>query len=62
LGAYFRTLIGLIDVYFIFQIVLLFLGSIPLSGLAKTKAWVATGISVFILMLLQAIRGWSHPC
>lgn len=57
LGAYFRTLIGLIDVYFIFQIVLLFLGSIPLSGLAKTKAWVATGISVFILMLLQAIPG-----
>ncbi len=57
IAAYFRSLIGLIDVYFIFQIILLFLGAKPLSGLTKTKAWVATGISVFILMLLQAIPG-----
>jgi len=57
LAAYLRSFIGLIDVYLIFQIVLLFIGSIPLSGLAKTKAWLATGISVFMLMLLQAIPG-----
>ncbi len=56
-AAYFGAIIGLIDIYFIFQIVLLFLGSVPVSGIAKTKAWIATGISVFILLLLQAIPG-----
>lgn len=57
LAAFFGAFIGLIDIYFIFQVVLLFLGAVPLSGIAKTKAWIATGIAVFILMLLQAVPG-----
>ncbi len=57
-AAFFGALLGLIDIFFVWQVVLLFLGSIPLSGLAKSKAWTATGISVFILMLLQSIPGF----
>ncbi len=56
-AAFFSALMGLIDIYFIWQIVLLFIGVLPLSGLAKSKAWMATAISVVILMLLQAVPG-----
>lgn len=56
--AYLGALLGLIDIYFIFQIVLLFIAAVPLSGIKKTKAWTATGISIFILILIQALPGW----
>jgi hypothetical protein len=56
--AYAASFLSLIDIYFIFQIVLLVLGSIPLSGIAKTKSWIGVGISVFLLMLIQAVPGW----
>ena len=53
--AYAGGLIGLIDIYFIFQIILLFIGVIPLSGLTKAKAWTATTITLVILVLLLAL-------
>jgi len=55
MAAYFRGLLGYIDIYFIFQIVLLLLGSVPLSGLTRSKAWMATAISILILLLLVGI-------
>ena len=58
LTAYFGAFIGLIDIYFAFQVFLLFIGSIPLSGLSKTKALTATAIAVVVLMLLQALPGF----
>lgn len=56
-GPYFRSLLGFIDIYFIFQVVLLILGAMQLSSLSRTKAVVATLISVFILLFLAAIPG-----
>lgn len=56
-GAYFRSMLGFIDVYFIFQVVLLVLGAIQLSGLTRTKAIVATLVSVAILLFLASIPG-----
>lgn len=57
-AAFIGAFLGLIDIYFLWQIILLFLGSIPLSGLTKSKAWTATAISVFILLLLMSIPGF----
>lgn len=56
-GAYFRSMLGFIDIYFILQVVLLLLGAAPLSALSRTKARVATVISVILLLLLLAIPG-----
>lgn len=56
-GAYFRSLLGFIDIYFIFQVILLMLGAVKLSGLTRTKAVVATLVSVIILLFLAAIPG-----
>lgn len=56
-SAYFRSLLGFIDVYFIFQVILLILGAVQLSGLTRTKAVVATLVSVLILLFLSAIPG-----
>jgi hypothetical protein len=56
-GAYLRSLLAFIDIYFIFQVFLLIFGAIQLSGLTRTKAVVATLISVLILLFLSAIPG-----
>ena len=58
LAVYFGAFLALIDIYFIFQVVLLFIGVIPLSGLTKTKAWIATAITLVIVMLLMALPGF----
>lgn len=56
-SAYFRSLLGFIDIYFILQVILLILGAVQLSGLTRTKAVAATLISLFILLFLSAIPG-----
>lgn len=55
ISAYLRGILGSLDIYFIFQVVLLLIGVIPLSGLSRTKAWVATAISIVILLLLLGV-------
>ena len=57
-NAYFRSLLGFIDIYFVFQVVLLLIGTVKLSGITRTKTAIATLISVVILLLLEAIPGW----
>ena len=57
-AAFFAALLGLIDLYFIWQIVLLLIGVRPLSSLKRSKAWMATAVSLLILMLLQAVPGF----
>lgn len=60
-SAFVASLLGLIDIYFIWQIILVFIGVIPLSGLTRSKAWTATAISLLVLILLQAVPGFlSH--
>ena len=56
-AAFMAALLGLIDIYFIWQIILLLIGVVPLSGLLKSKAWSATAVSLLILILLQAVPG-----
>lgn len=59
--AFAAALLGLIDLYFIWQIILLLLGVGPLSSLKRSKAWPATAVSLLILMLLLSIPGFlSH--
>jgi hypothetical protein len=59
--SYLGQLLGFVDIYFIFQVILLLLGVIPLSGLSRGKAWTATAVSLLILVLLQAVPGFlSH--
>lgn len=56
--AFAAALLGLIDLYFIWQIILLLVGVRPLSGLKRSKAWMATAVSLLILVLLQAVPGF----
>jgi len=60
-GAFAGSLLALIDIFFIWQIVLLLVGVTPLAGLTRSKAWSATLVSLLILVLLQALPGvMSH--
>lgn len=56
-SAYIRSVLGYIDIYFIFQIVLLLIGSAALSGLSRSKAWITTAVSLVIVLLLMGIPG-----
>jgi hypothetical protein len=61
LTAFAAALLGLIDIYFIWQIILLLIGVSPLSSLKLSKAWGATAVSLIILMLLMSLPGFlSH--
>jgi hypothetical protein len=57
-AAFAAALLALIDIYFIWQIILLLVGVRPLSGLKRSSAWMATAISLVILMLLQSVPGF----
>lgn len=52
------ALLTFVDIYLIWQIVLLLIGVTPLSGLTRAKAWSAAMISVLILLLLSALPGF----
>ncbi len=57
-AAFAAALLGLLDLYFVWQIILLLLGVTPLSGLEKKKAWSAAAVALFLLVLLQAVPGF----
>jgi hypothetical protein len=42
IGGIFSHMLGYIDIYFIFQVVLLIIGAIQLSGLTKVKTVLVT--------------------
>lgn len=54
-AGYLAGILGQVDIYFIWMIVLLLLGIIPLSGLMKTKSWAVTAITLLIMVLLMAV-------
>ncbi len=58
LMAYLAAFLGLIDIFFIWQIVLLIMGARDYSGLASRKALGATLISLFIFMIIFALPGF----
>jgi hypothetical protein len=56
-AAFLSSVLGQIDIFFIWQIVLLLIGVLTLSGLVKSKAWSATAVTLLILILLLAVPG-----
>jgi hypothetical protein len=57
-AAYLAALLGLIDIFFIWEILLLIMGTRDYSGLARKKALSATLISLFIFMIIFALPGF----
>ena len=57
LKAYLRSILEFVDIYFIIQVILLFMGSISLTGLVKSKAWLAVLIALVIVMLIRGLPG-----
>ena len=57
-SAFIRTLLGFVDIYWIGQVVLLMIGVLPLTGLARGKAWTAVLVSAVLLLILQSVPGY----
>ncbi|MFZ3070136.1 MAG: YIP1 family protein [Anaerolineaceae bacterium] len=57
-NIYLKGILSAIDIYYVFHIILMLIGAVPLSGLSKSKATTATLIAVLIMLLLQALPGW----
>ncbi len=56
--AFLGAILALVDIYLIWQIILLLVGVVPMSRLAKGKAWVLTLVAVAILLSLAALPGF----
>lgn len=50
-----RAVLAQIDLYLIWQVVLLLVGVLPLTGLARAKAWTSVLVSVLIVLALAAL-------
>ena len=53
--AFLAGLLGQIDVFFIWELCLLFYGVLLLSKLSKVKAWGAAAVTVLLVMVLAAV-------
>jgi hypothetical protein len=58
ISSFISVLLGFLDIYLIWQIVLIGLGAIKISGLTAGKAWLATIIAVIIFLVIKAIPGF----
>ena len=56
--AFLRILLGFVDIYWIWQVVLLMIGVLPLTGLTRGKAWTAVLTSVILLLIIQSVPGY----
>ena len=54
-APFWSAVLKLVDIYLIWQFVLLLVGVLPLSGLSRRKAWVATLIAFLIVLTLRAL-------
>lgn len=57
-SAFLRILLTFVDIYLIWQLVLLMIGSLPLTGLSRGKAWPAVMITVILMLVLQTVPGY----
>lgn len=55
LAALAGGLLALVDLYLLWQVALLLIGVVPMSGLGRGKAWGITLAAVLVVMLLQAL-------
>ena len=53
-----KSMLAFIDLYFIWQLVLIGIGSIKISGLKASKAWLATLIAGLIFLILKSLPGF----
>lgn len=53
--SFLRPVLAQIDLYLIWQIILLLVGIIPLTGLTRSKAWTAVLVSAVIIVALKAL-------
>ena len=56
--AFIRILLTFVDIYLIWQVILLMIGSLPLTGLSRGKAWTAVLVTVLLMLVLQAVPGY----
>jgi hypothetical protein len=54
-AAFLAGILSQVDIFFIWQIILILIGVVPLSGLTRTKSWTATAITLLIMVLLMAL-------
>ncbi|HSM24576.1 MAG TPA: Yip1 family protein [Anaerolineaceae bacterium] len=57
-GSFLTVFLSFIDLYLIWQIVLIGLGAKRISGLKSSKSWIATMIAVIIFLVLKSIPGF----
>jgi len=57
-NSFLAALLAFMDIYLIWQIVLIGLGAMKISGLKAGKAWLATMIAVILFMVLKALPGF----
>lgn len=57
-GAFLAPLLARVDIYLIWQIVLLMIGVLPLTGLKRGKAWTVVIIAVILVVILLAVPGF----
>lgn len=57
LPAYLSSLLSFVDIYLIWQFILIGIGARKISGLKAGKAWLATLIAIIIFLALKALPG-----
>jgi len=57
-GAFLAAFLNLIDLYLVWQVILILIGVVPLTGLAPRKARLTALAAVFVLLLLQSLPGF----
>lgn len=57
-SSFLAAFLAFFDLYLIWQIVLVGIGAMKISGLKATKAWLATLIAFLIFLLLKALPGF----
>ncbi len=58
-NAFSAALLAMMDIYFIWQVILLLVGVLPMSGMAKPKAWAVTLTVIALVTLLRALPAFA---
>lgn len=53
--VFLRGILSQVDLYFIWMVILLMVGVLPMTGLTRSKAWTAVLVSVLIIVALKAL-------
>jgi hypothetical protein len=55
---YLRSMLGFVDIYFLWMVALLLIGAAIISGMQRGKTWDTVQFAVLILLALQALPGF----